>query len=258
MVNGVNGVNGGLSVLSITATDSRPLPRMRWTAIAAACAAVAIALSVMGCGRTERQQVQTVSDQFLEAMAQEDWSRAKPLLTEKARDAMGNLNPFQTEQDLQAERPSPGPSSSASAGTYTVGEPNIEEESAAVPVTLSRGGKNSTGTLRLRREDGQWRVRALRIEGPGDEPGITLDFENPQAALAGMAFRVMGEGVGLLLKGVGQGMGAFLKGVGEGVAAVEKAEKAEQAEKASEDRSVPEPSPTSDSGEIEERRSDGS
>ncbi|MES2465320.1 MAG: hypothetical protein V4671_32540, partial [Armatimonadota bacterium] len=190
-----------------------PLLRIRWLAVSTFCT-LSIALFVTlaaGCGPSERQRVQTVSDRFMEAMLQEDWDRAKPLLTEKARDAMGRINPFSNDEEFASDSPSP-PVKSSSARDYTIGEPIIEEASAAVPVTLTDAGDVKVGTLRLRREDGEWRVRALRIEGENKAPGMTLDFENPEAALLEATFRAVGEGVGEMLKGVGKGMGAFLRG----------------------------------------------
>jgi hypothetical protein len=148
-------------------------------------------------------------------MAQEDWSRAKPLLTEKARDAMGSMNPFSPNVVTAGKGTTAEPSRVID---YTVGEPNVEDTVAAVPVTLTETGHSRLGTLRLRREDGEWRVRALRVEGENDAPGVTLDFENPEAALVEATFRAVGEGVGLILKDVGKGIGAFLEGMEKGAA----------------------------------------
>lgn len=198
---------------SKSAVALRPL-QTRWLAVSAFCAVSLICFCLFsltaGCGTSERQRVQTVSDQFLEAMTAEDWTRAKPLLTEKARDAMGQNNFFAPDGTAHD---TPKASPTAGAETYTIGDPIVEEQTASVPVTMTRAGRTVPGMLRLRREDGEWRVRALRIEGEGDAPGITLDFENPEAALLGAAFRALGEGMGEMLKGFGQGMGAFLKGV---------------------------------------------
>ena len=177
---------------------------------------VVLLMLTTGCRETERQRVRTVSDQFLDAMSQEDWSRAKPLLTEKARDAMGNVNLFANKE--KADDGNPAPSAASGADDYTIGEPRIDDSDASVPITFTRKGKTSDGKLRLRREDGEWRVRSLRIEGENDLPGITLDFENPEGALLGAAFRAFGEGMGAMLKGFGEGMGAFLKGVEKGSA----------------------------------------
>ncbi len=204
-------------------TGVRPL-RVRWLTISAFCTfSFALLLTfAAGCGPTERQRVQTVSDQFLDAMSREDWDRAKPLLTEKARDAMAGINPLSQDGGTSGER---RVSISSPVENYTLGEPGIHEETAAVPVTLTGTDGSAVGTLRLRREDGEWRVRALRIEGENDAPGITLDFEDPAAALLEPAFQAIGEGIGEMLKGVGRGMGAFLQGVEEGAAAAEKSEK---------------------------------
>lgn len=227
--------------------------RSRWLATAAFCTlGFALLLTgAAGCGPSERQRVQTVSDQFLDAMSQENWSRAKPLLTEKGRDAMGSVNPFADDSETGGEKQA---ASSPRTETYTVGEPKIDDTLAAVPVTLVSGDQTQTslGTLRLRREDGEWRVRALRIEGEDDSPGITLDFENPGAALLGAAFRAVGEGIGEMLKGIGQGMGAFMEGIEKGAAAMEKA----QSGNSPEATESPAPSPGSDgSVKIEEHPS---
>ena len=227
-----------------TGTGTRVL-RSRWAAVTTFCTLGFVLLAVTaGCGPSERQRVQTVSDQFLEAMSQKDWIRAKPLLTEKARDAMGNVNPFTDETVSEDENEKRA--SSPRSDTYTVGEPSIDDTLASVPVTLIRGERTTLGVLRLRREDGEWRVRALRIEGEGegDRPGITLDFEEPGAALLGAAFRAVGEGVGEMLKGIGQGMGAFMEGIGKGAAALEKTEKTEHRE-SPEVTESPSPSPGS-------------
>jgi hypothetical protein len=215
--------------------------RTRWLAVSAFCTlsfAFLLAFAA-GCGPTERQRVQTVSDQFLDAMSQEDWNRAKPLLTEKAREAMGSINPFPQNSDANGTSRVPA---SPRIANYTIGEPNIDDTAAVIPVTLTYADQSTLGTLRLRRENGEWRVGALRIEGGNDAPGITLDFENPQAALLEATFRAVGEGVGEILKGVGKGMGAFLQGVEKGVAAMEKPEGSGAAEGAG----SPVPSPGSD------------
>lgn len=225
-----------------TNNNSTRLLRTRWLAVSAFCTlSVALLLTLAaGCGPTERQRVQTVSDQFLDAMSQKDWERAKPLLTEKARDAMGGLNPFPQNNE-------PGRKSHVTLSprieNYTLGEPNIEDTVAVIPVTLTGTGHSTVGMLRLRREDSEWRIRALRIEGKNDDPGITLDFENPEAALLESTFRAVGEGIGEILKGAGKGIGAFLEGVEQGAAAARK----------STDTTVPEeptdsPQPSPDSG----------
>jgi hypothetical protein len=215
--------------------------RTRWLAISALCLLSFTFLITLteGCGPSERQRVQTVSDQFLEAMSQKDWGRAKPLLTEKARDAMGSINPFAQSETDKAKPDSNSPISE----NYTLGEPKIEETQASIPVTLTREGHTNLGILRLRREDGEWHVRALRIEGENDAPGITLDFENPQTVLFDAAFRAIGEGVGEMLKGLGKGMGAFMEGLEKGAAAMEKA--SETASPSAVE--TPEPAPSPDS-----------
>jgi hypothetical protein len=229
--------------------------RSRWVAVTTFCTlsfALFLAFSA-GCGPSERQRVQTVSDQFLDAMSQEDWNRAKPLLTEKARDAMGGVDPFSDSSGTDSEKQA---SSSPRTETYTVGEPSIEDTLASVPVTLVRGDRTNLGMLRLRREDGEWRVRALRIEGEGDRPGVTLDFEEPGAALLGAAFRAVGEGIGEMLKGIGQGMEAFMEGIGKGAAAMEKAQSSHSPEAT--ESPAPSPDPGRDGSVKIEEPSSGS
>ncbi len=238
----------------MTATTSRVILRSRpfVTAASLFCTLGLVILLTLtgGCRETERQRVRTVSDQFLDAMAQEDWSRAKPLLTEKARDAMGNTDLFAPKE--ASEKGSPAASATSAAEDYTIGEPRIEDSAAAVPVTFTHKGTTSEGTLRLRREDGEWRVRALRIEGENNSPGITLDFENPEGALLGAAFRAFGEGMGEMLKGFGKGMGAFFDGIEKGSAAMKKSEIAPTVQES------PTSSPTSDSPVKIEEHSSGS
>jgi hypothetical protein len=204
-----------ISATNQTALDNTRLMRTRWLAISTFCTlSFALLLTfTAGCAPSERQRVQAVSDQFLDAMAQENWDRAKPLLTEKARDSMGRINPFAQDKETEGkEILSPG----SSIKDYTLGDPVIEGTAAAVPVTLTEADHSRLGTLRLRREDGEWRVRALRIEGENDAPGTTLDFENPETFVIEATFRAVGEGIAEVLKGAGRGIGAFMKEVEKG------------------------------------------
>jgi hypothetical protein len=222
-----------------TAFSSARLLRTRWLAISTFCTlSFALLLTLAaGCAPSERQRVQTVSDQFLDAMAQEDWDRAKPLLTEKARDSMGRINPFTQDRETEGEKTLAGRSK---IKDYTLGDPVIEDTAAAVPVTLTEADHLRLGTLRLRREDGEWRVRALRIEGENDAPGATLDFENPESFLIEATFRAVGEGIAEILKGAGRGIGAFIREVEKGTT------------------ESPQPSPDSDGAVKVEEHSGGS
>jgi hypothetical protein len=171
-----------------------------------------------GCGTSDATRAKTAARDFVVAMDNDDQQGAEALLTEAARQKMAE-DPNRKNPLLE------GKSDSQGEATYTTGEPVITEDTASVPVAKVSGEDKEEATVCLRRENGAWKVYALKVPLRPGGTEVTLDFEHPEAMI-GEAFKVMGDNLENMMKeagkGMGEGMAAFMKGMGEGAAAFEK------------------------------------
>lgn len=157
-----------------------------------------LALVLCGCGRSDPQRAQDTAQKFMDAVNSGDRNALTATLTQKAREHIGN---------------SADSSTNGKSTEYRLGDATVTEDTATVPVIVKENGKESQTHLHMRREDGEWRVNALSL----DDPGITIDFENPDAFLGDFAkvipglFRSLGQGMGEMFKGMMQGVGEGLK-----------------------------------------------
>lgn len=186
-----------------------------------------------GCGKSDAQQVNETARTFMSGMANDDRTLVEGTLTGLARQKM-----------QEGETSAPNKEGIGHDG-YTIGTPHIDGESASVPVTVTKNDgatppatdtevkpeedaresdkpQTETVTLKFRRENGAWKIWAMRVPFIPGGSNLTMDFEHPEAVV-GDAFKGIGEGVGAAMKGFGQGMGAMFKGMAEGAKAAESA-----------------------------------
>lgn len=109
---------------------------------------------------------------------------------------------------------------------FRVGTPLINGDQATVTVTEitpdGEGGNRSPqqATVRMRREDGAWRVYAMTLPLEAGLSPVTLDFEHPEAIVSEL-MRATGEATGRAMgafaRGMEQGMKAFQQGFEQGM-----------------------------------------
>lgn len=163
--------------------------------LTAAAAAVLCSVALAGC-HSDKQQAAAVTGQFMDAMKTGNTAQLKSLLTKKSvekwNDEFGKSMTSQTTQD----------------GEYKLGDAEITDDTAAVPVTITSTKHPAPQTIKikLRKEDGQWKVYAMSFATPGG-PEMTMDFENPEAFLQDL-MKAMG--------GALQKMGSGMQGGGGG------------------------------------------
>lgn len=163
-----------------------------------------IGLMPAGCNSDQRAAAY-VTQQFLDAGKRGDETAVKATLTAKAQEKWSTMiGSSVTKQNQNAE--------------YTVGDPVITDDIAVVPVQVKAKDQQQEIKVKLRKEEGQWRVYAMLIPANGIE--LTLDFENPEE-MAGEMFKALGQGMGEMFKamgkGMGEGMGAMMKGMSDGM-----------------------------------------
>jgi len=142
---------------------SRSLPLILILAIAATAGATS-------CGRTERAQAAgrsgttplAIAQRFVAALNASDAAALEKTLTEKAREGLrgGSVSALASE----------------SLEDIAWGTPVVEGMVARVPFRAVRAGESRDATLHLRREKGEWRIRALEVAIPGSG-SMTLDLE---------------------------------------------------------------------------------
>jgi len=127
----------------------------------------------------EKRAVAEVARKFADLWTSSNGQEAMlALLSNKARESLG--------KDPAAKFSFPAP---AAGTTVTVGEPKITADLAEVSVSrLEPGGKPEAGLLKLRREEGTWRITGISAQLDPDDPATAffLDFENPAAGLGGL------------------------------------------------------------------------
>jgi hypothetical protein len=107
-----------------------------------------------------------------------DAQALKNMLSRKARASF--------EENLSTTLSFPEP---AAGTTVSIGEAQITGDLAEVRFTRQEpGGRSEAGLLRLRREEGEWRITGIGGQLDPNDPATAmfLDFENPAAALGGL------------------------------------------------------------------------
>lgn len=156
---------------------------------------LAVGGTLLGC-KSDQSAATETARQFMEAAQKGDAQALKATLTTKAREKMN----AGTSSRLNLKK--------NGTGDYTLGQATVDGDTAQVPMTVKQEGKETQGHVKLRREEGQWKVHALSIAlVPGGQE-MTLDLENPEAIL------------GELMKQMPQVMGEGMKAMGEGFKAM--------------------------------------
>src|ERR1041385_1109107 len=154
-----------------------------------------------GCGFSDESRAQTTTRACVEAFQRDDRLAVKETVTAKAwANLSGSLENKEPKKD-QAD--------------FSVGQAVITDDTALVAVTTRDNGKETTGHVKLRREEREWRVYAISFPAGSGGPEVTIDFEHPEA-MFGEMFKGLGEAMGAMFKGIGEGMGAMFKGMAEG------------------------------------------
>ncbi len=104
-----------------------------------------------------------VADRVMQAASSKDEDAFMAILTTKARESLssGDNGSFGGQE----------------YDSYEVGEPVIDGAEASVPVSAVKGGEPENVNLKMRQEDGAWRLYAMgMVVGPDTE--MTVNFEN--------------------------------------------------------------------------------
>jgi hypothetical protein len=163
-----------------------------------------IAVTVTGCGFARSPEDTT--RQFMDALKRADEPGVRALMTQTARQRMDKPLNMTRKDSMQ----------------YTLGAPVVHDTFAQVPVAVHDGGKDGSITVKMKQDEGEWRVYAIGFALAPGTSEITFDMEHPDA-IYGDLFRGLGEGMGAMFKGMGEGMGAMLKGLGEGLQKLQEA-----------------------------------
>jgi hypothetical protein len=111
-----------------------------------------------------------VATAFFEAGRAEDEALFMSYMTAKAR------------RDLAADPSSSINLSGDAVGAYTVATATIDGDEAQVPVTMEQSGTDQRGTLKMRQDDGAWRIYAMALSmAEGME--ITINFEQMESMM---------------------------------------------------------------------------
>lgn len=168
------------------------LKLMQFAALFLVCA------SMVGCGRHDPS---SVTKSFIEASNRGDKETAESLLTRLARE---NVRSGKGE-GVSIIRKDPVTKKDRKWDDYTVGAATVGGDNATVPISTKTNEKAETIKVKLRREDGSWRVYgfALPIDPNGQE--ITLDLEHPEH-FAGELLKILPTAFGEGLKKLGDAL----------------------------------------------------
>jgi hypothetical protein len=182
------------------------LKTFKWLALVLPIAMVA------GCGGHDPA---SRARAFIDALNRDDTAMAESLLTRLAREKVHSDD----GKTLKLGRKDSN-GNDRKWQDYTVGEAVVDGEIAVVPLTSGVSEKPETMKLKLRKEDGEWRVFALIF--PIDRAGVevTLDLEHPElfaAELLKIVPKALEEGGKALVKSM-EALGQGLAKMGEGFA----------------------------------------
>lgn len=127
------------------------------------------------------------------AIAQKFWEATKTGNIEQ-------IKPYVTKTSLTHEMMQEN-TSETHEGTFTLGEPEIKENTASIPTTIQDKEMNMPLTTVLQKEDGQWKV----------------DVQATMMSMMGGAMAEMMKGMEQMGKTLGEGMGQAMQGIGEGL-----------------------------------------
>lgn len=141
---------------------------MRLAALLLGIALLSSTAASRAAAAADEAAAEEVARLFLEAGSSSDREAFLGLLTAEARAAMG-----------ADESGRPG----APPGPFTIGRAVVEGELARVPVTTTEGGVEQRAELRMRLEEGAWRVFGVALTIVPGQPEFFMDFEHPEAVL---------------------------------------------------------------------------
>jgi hypothetical protein len=176
--------------------------------------------TLTGCGLTPQAKAKGVAAQFVAAMDAHDSAGAEALLTDAARQRIGDAgNPTGRVFNNGGVMGGSGTTGADSASVVGDAVVNPDGETARVPFTKKGAdGQPHDGAVLLRKTDDGWRVYAIEVAFGNGLPDLTINFEHPEEMM-GQLGRIIGEGLGAAMRGASQGMGAMLNGMSQGYAA---------------------------------------
>ena len=155
-----------------------------------------------GCGPSDSQKAQRTARTFIAAMQDGDRAAVERIITRAARERVGASGIVPERKDGK------------SGSGFSLGEPVVQGDTAIVPATLTEKDRNAEVTIRLRREEKEWRVYAMTVPMIPGGPPLTCDFEHPEAAFAD-SFREMGRAAGYMAAGMAKAAEGFAQGFQE-------------------------------------------
>lgn len=146
---------------------------------------------------------------FLDACRRNDTSAIRAALTARAR---SNVSVHPNEES---------PPKDMKPADWRIGRTTITGDTASVAITMKDdSGTEAPGHLKLRREDGEWRVYAMAVEVPPAGRELVLDFEHPESiageALA-LGLRTAAHALTNALPKIGEELGRGLRQLGDGL-----------------------------------------
>jgi hypothetical protein len=162
-------------------------------------------LVLAGCHKSEEAKAKETARAFFETADDRDNTAFKETLTTQAR------------QNIQKKTDDTNRLNRHTSKDYTLHQIVVADERAQVFFTLKNNEGPTRGHLKLRREEGEWRVYAMVLNALPGGREVTINFENPAQMFADL-FRelpkVMAEGVDALGEGF-KAMGEGFKAAGE-------------------------------------------
>jgi len=155
---------GSVVLIAWLAGCSRTAPDQAPSVAKGAPAAVGGAPEAAATAGDQSAAVEAVGRAFVDAAKTGNAAGVRAVLTKKAQEIWENDS---------------WPTSSPDE-TYRFANPIIEGDKAALPVTIVDKEGETPLALRLRREDGQWRVWGMALGGTNLNDGLAMDLEDPE------------------------------------------------------------------------------
>lgn len=151
-------------------------------------------IGLTGCQPSEEQKAKATARAFFQAFCEDNRTAMKAVLTQKARRFIEDFAGVRTTLDAE----------------YTLEQAAVTDDTAQVYFTLKEEKSATKGHLKLRREEGEWRVYAITantLPGGGE---WTINFENPSELTE--VFRELGRSIG---EALGKALTEGLKAAGD-------------------------------------------
>lgn len=170
-----------------------------------------------GCGWAEKRDVKATTTAFLDAAGKGDTPAVEQRLTTKARENVAALEAFLNHgESSEDHKDHQRQDDSDRVTVYQVGEPDIEDGIATVPVVFKDKDGETPGRVRLKREQEEWRVYSVAAQFIPGKPMIEFNLENPDGLIVEM-MRGLGQGVGQTIRAAEKGLQGFLEGMAQGM-----------------------------------------